>query len=83
MMINVEQNLIDDKERNSTLIESEIEDFLETNEGQNIKADIDLLNQMGFEKKMINKVYVLLRPENIERAIDYMTKLMEYINMIL
>ena len=74
-MINVEKNIIDDKERNSTLIDSEIEDFLETNEGQNIKADIDLLNSMGFEKKMINKVYVLLRPENIERAIDYMTEI--------
>ena len=30
---------------------------------------------MGFEKKMINKVYILLRPENIERAIDYMTEI--------
>ena len=24
---------------------------------------------------MINKVYILLRPENIERAIDYMTEI--------
>ena len=30
---------------------------------------------MGFDKKMINKVYILLRPENIERAIDYMTEI--------
>ena len=30
---------------------------------------------MGFDKKMINKVYILLRPPNIERAIDYMTEI--------
>ena len=30
---------------------------------------------MGFDKKMINKVYILLRPENIGRAIDYMTEI--------
>ena len=30
---------------------------------------------MGFDKKIINKVYILLRPENIERAIDYMTEI--------
>ena len=64
-----------DNSRNSTVIESEIENFLETNEGQNIKADIQLLNDMGFDKKMINKVYILLRPENIERAIDYMSEI--------
>ena len=29
---------------------------------------------MGYDKKMINKVYILLRPENIERAIDYLTQ---------
>ena len=56
------------------MIDNEMENFLETNEGQNIRADIDLLNEMGFDKKMINKVYVLLRPENIQRAIDYMTE---------
>ena len=76
MLINVEENLIEQNpQRNSNLIEDEIETFLETNEGQNIKTDIDLLCQMGFDKKMINKVYILLRPENIERAIDYMTEI--------
>ena len=74
MLVNVDENLIDNS-RNSTVIESEIENFLETNEGQNIKADIQLLNDMGFDKKMINKVYILLRPENIERAIDYMSEI--------
>ena len=73
MRLNVEENLIDQPERNSSAIESEIESFLDTNEGQNIKEDIALLNEMGFDKKMINKVYILFRPENIERAIDYMS----------
>ena len=74
MLINVEENLIEEQ-RNSILIENEIETFLETNEGQSIKADINLLIEMGYEKKMINKIYILLRPENIQRAIDYMTEI--------
>ena len=74
MLIDVEENLIV-QSRNTTMIDDEIENFLETNEGQNIKADIDLLNEMGFDKKMINKVYILLRPANLERAIDYMTEI--------
>ena len=28
---------------------------------------------MGFSQKMINKVYIILKPESIERAIDIMT----------
>ena len=74
MRLNVEENLIDQVDRNSNAIESEIKDFLDTNEGQNIKADITFLTEMGFDKKMINKVYILLRPENLERAIDYMSE---------
>ena len=74
MLLNVEENLIGES-RSSTMIENEIEDYLETNEGQNIKVDINLLIEMGFAKKMIDKVYILLRPENIERAIDYMTEI--------
>ena len=75
MKIDVEEDLIEHKERNSTLIDQEINEFLDNDEGQNIKNDIELLKSMGFEKKMINKVYILLRPENIERAIDYMTEI--------
>ena len=76
MRINVEENLINYTGTNSSIIiENEIGNFLDTDEGQNIKEDIELLNQMGFDKKMINKVYILLRPENLERAIDYMTEI--------
>ena len=38
-----------------------------------IKTDIQTLNTMGFNQKMINKVYMILKPESIERAIDIMT----------
>ena len=75
MKINIEENLIEDGNRNSISIENEFTDFLESNERNSIKADIELLKSMGFDKKMINKIYVLLRPENIERAIDYMTEI--------
>ena len=75
MKIDVEENLIETNQANSSMIEEEINEFLEKDEGQNIKEDIELLKTMGFDKKMINKVYILLRPENIERAIDYMTEI--------
>ena len=74
MLINVKENLVA-QARNTVMIESKIENLLETNEGQNIKADIELLKDMGYDKKMINKIYILLRPENIERAIDYMSEI--------
>ena len=76
MKIDVEEDLIDQNQRNNSfVIEREINDIIDNDVGQNIKADIELLNNMGFDKKMINKVYILLRPENIERAIDYMTEI--------
>ena len=75
MRINVEEKLIEQIDRNTLMIDNEIQNFIESDEGQNIRADIQLLNEMGFNKKMINKVYILLRPENIERAIDYMTEI--------
>ena len=74
MQINVEESLIEPGKNTSIMIDNQINDLLITNEGQNIKSDIDLLVQMGFDKKMINKVYILLRPENIDRAIEYMTE---------
>ena len=58
MRINVEENLIEKEERNSMVIENELENYLESNEGQNIIADIETLKIMGFDKKMINKVYI-------------------------
>ena len=74
MKINVKENLIEPNQRNTITIEKEMQSFLETNEGENIKSDIQLLVQMGFDSKMINKVYILLKPIGIDRAIDYMTE---------
>ena len=39
---------------------------------QNRNSDIELLTDMGFEKTMINKVYLSLKPQNVENAINYM-----------
>ena len=76
MKIDVEENLIGPLERNDTIsIDNQIEDLLDTDEGQNIRSDIELLKEMGFDKKMINKVYILLRPANIQNAIDFMTEI--------
>ena len=75
MKIDVEENLIELDRKDSIIIDDELNKFLDKDEGQSIKSDIELLYNMGFDKKMINKVYILLRPENIERAIDYMTEI--------
>ena len=68
-------SLLDVASRNTEIIEEEILDILGSEEGQIIKNDIEVLKSMGFDKKMINKVYILLRPPNIERAIYYMTEI--------
>ena len=59
MKIDVEENLIETNKANSSMIEEEIKEFLDKDEGQSIKEDIELLKSMGFAQKMINKVYIL------------------------
>ena len=72
----VYENLIENNiARDTQTIEKEMTNYLGTEEGEKIKSDVELLNDMGYDKKMINKVYILLRPENIERAIDFMTEI--------
>ena len=61
--------------RDSISIEKEIIQFMSDHEGEMIINDIMFLEDMGYEKKMINKIYILLQPENMERAIDYMTEI--------
>ena len=75
--INSDLNLIDDAklQTDSLLIENEMKHFKEEHEGENILNDIRSLEEMGYEKTMINKIYILLRPENIDRAIDYMAEI--------
>ena len=67
----IQRNIIKD----SIIIESQISNLLATEEGEKMKTDIKLLQDMGYDRKMINKVYILLHPENIDRAIDYMSEI--------
>ena len=61
-------------QRNTINIEIQMNQFLKEHEGEMIASDILLLQDMGYDKKMINKIYILLRPENLERAIELMTQ---------
>ncbi len=78
MRNDLEDNLINDGEnelpRDSVIYENEMNNYIEMHEGDHIANDIQLLRDMGYNNKMINKVYILLHPESIERAIDYMTE---------
>ena len=73
-------DLLIDDERNeipkdSFYYENEMNEFMLFHEGEQIVNDIQLLRDMGYENKMINKVYILLHPETLERAIDFMTEI--------
>ena len=60
-------------EKNSIVIDKQMSKFIGTEEGKKIKEDLEYLQEMGFDKKMINKVYILLHPRDMEQAINYMT----------
>ena len=64
-----------EKNYHEEFLEDNVDEYISENEGLNIKDDIKTLEDMGYDKKMINKVYILLQPQNIERAIDYMTEI--------
>mgnify|MGYP002625133919 CR=1 FL=1 len=66
---------IEEVPRDSTFYDNQIRDYMINHEGEQKARDIKLLRDMGYDNKMINKVYALLRPETIERAIDYMTEI--------
>ena len=73
---NIEEVLVDNNiKRDSYFYEDELNNYITEHEGAKIKDDIKILEEMGYEKKMINKVYILLQPQNIERAVDYMTEI--------
>ena len=70
-------NLIDENyeiSNDSFTYENQMNNFMEIHEGEQIANDIQLLRDMGYDNRMINKIYILLQPESIERAIDYMTE---------
>lgn len=68
-------NLLDNNLDVTFIADREIENYARNHPGQHINSDIEILRSMGFDRKMINKTYILLRPPNIERAIDYMTEI--------
>ena len=51
----------------------DINSFIIKNESDMIISDISKLKEMGYDQKIINKVYIFLSPPNIETAIDIMT----------
>ena len=72
----IDENFINEEIPRDTLtVDNEMNNFMTTEDGEKIKADIQLLKDMGYDIKMINKVYILLKPESIERAIDFMTEI--------
>ena len=69
-------NLLEKVEkRDSSFYENELKAYISEHEGEKIKEDIKTLQEMGYDRKMINKVYILLQPANIERAVDYMSEI--------
>jgi len=66
---------IKEKEEETNLLSSKISitDFISSEDSDIIKADISLLKEMGYDKKLINKVYIIMSPPNIEEAINIMT----------
>ena len=75
---NIETNFLEERShdlpRDSFIYDNEINNFMEIHESDKISNDIQLLRDMGYDYRMINKVYILLQPETLERAIDYMTE---------
>ena len=49
MKKDVEEILIDQNQRDSNIIEDEINEFMDKDESQNIKENIELLNNNGFD----------------------------------
>ena len=68
-------SLLDAFQEFSGLAPDQVQQIKSIHEDVYIEADIELLINMGFDRKMIKKVYLLLRPENIEKAIEYMTEI--------
>ena len=44
-------------------------------ENRDLPAERAQLEEMGFNINMIRKMYLVLKPRNIEEAIDYMTEI--------
>ena len=71
MNINLFENLLERYQDILDISPDQIQNFKSEHEDQSIKNDIELLYNMGFDKKIVNKVYILLSPDSIERAVEY------------
>ena len=40
---------------------------------QNSEAEINMLISMGYQDELVRKIYLFLKPQTINQAIDYMT----------
>ena len=58
------------EKENKNFINSKLND-------SNYYNDYELLEEMGYDKLMIKKVYAILKPESIEDSIEYMSKIDE------
>lgn len=58
----------------SSFTEQNFRDFLRNQENENIEDDIATLYDMGFNLSMINKVYLFLKPRNVEEAIQLLSE---------
>ena len=57
MNINLFENLLERYQDILDISPDQIQNFKSEHEDQNIKNDIELLYNMGFDKKIVNKVY--------------------------
>ena len=62
-----------EESNNLSFSKLDVNDLIIKNESDIIISDISFLKEMGYDRKMINKVYIFLNPPNIETAIDIMT----------
>ena len=62
-----------EESNNLSFSKLDVNDLTIKNESDMIISDISFLKEMGYDRKMINKVYIFLNPPNIETAIDIMT----------
>ena len=76
---NLNDNMIDDESDKNNLVDSinvkELDSSLTIEDkfdpiNQN---DLDLIVEMGYNPKMAKKVYILLKPKDINEAIDFLT----------
>ena len=69
----VQINTKEEEEINLLSSKLDITPYISNEESDIIKADMALLKEMGYDQKIINKVYIIISPPNIETAIDIMT----------